>query len=139
MTIFEMSKEDFAKVPRVNGYACCDFDSIVIIPLNELHESGFCRMEFVVADEAGIPICAFGGCQDVIHLNGLLGIGDKQINETKDKATGRLLVDPVAWSIDCLPCGYLRLFAKNQNDSGNGQNNLTANGICISDLDVLCR
>lgn len=134
-----MSKEDFANVPESKEFKIADIDSIVIVPLDEKHESGFNLMRFVVVGEDCVPICAFGGCQDVVHLNGLLGIGYRQINETKDKATGRLLVDPVAWSIDCLPCGYLRLFAKNPNDSGDGQNNLTANCICISDLDILCR
>lgn len=134
-----MSKDDFDKVPIVRCRTCFDFTSLVLIPLNELHDSGFSCMMFVAADKDGSPICAFGGCQDVVHLNGLLGIGDKHIEDVKDKETGRLLVDPIAWSIDCLPCGYLRLFAKNPNDSGDRQNNLTANGICMSDLDILCR
>ena len=138
MTIFDMSKEDFEKVPRKSEYVCRNFDSIVIIPLNELHESGFCCMEFVVADDKGVPISAFGGCQDVIHLNGVLGIGDNPIDSVKDIATGKLLVDPVAWSIDCLPCGYLRLFAKNPNKKDD-RNNLTADGTYISDLAVTCR
>lgn len=141
MTIFDMSKEDFNDVQEVDYRVLStlsSIDSVVIIPLDEKHESGFNFMRFVAADRSGVPICAFGGCQDVVHLNGLLGIGDKHIDDVKDRTTGRLLVDPIAWSIDCLPCGYLRLFAKNPNSSCN-QNNLTIEGLYVSDLEVLCR
>lgn len=132
-----MSKDDFDKVPIVRHGACFDFTSLVVIPLNELRDNGFSYMMFVAADKDGNPICAFGGCQDVIHVNGLMGIGDKHIDDVKDKATGRLLIDPIAWRIDCLPCGYLRIFAKNMNSEKRSEN-LTAQETDCSDLDVLC-
>ena len=136
MTIFGMSKDDFELVPTKDWAYWMTFNgitSLVIIPTDNIHESGFALMRFVAADKDGVPMGAFGGWQDVIHLNGLLGIGDKRIDELEG-----MKVDAVAWSIDCLPCGYLRLFAKKPS-VGSRAENLSVEGLICSDLDVLCR
>ena len=105
-TIFEMSKEDFLKVP-VNeeiysmqddgsasdyGYSS-PFKSFVIIPTDEIAQSGFMYMRFVLADCDNYPICQIVGNTDVIHIDWMV-----------------TLLRPQLWTMDCLPCGYLRLF-----------------------------
>lgn len=106
MNVFEMSKEDFNNIPRRKW--CEDigkFNSLVIIPTNEVHDSGFMCMDFCAVDRMGSPIKLLSGGSDVIHIDGIGGIGDWRPEDGIPISIG-----PVGWSIDCLPCGYLRLF-----------------------------
>ena len=61
-----------------------EYNNIIIIPINELHDSGFGCMKFVLLNHENL-VGVIGGYSDVIHL-----------------WNGR-------FSIDCLPCGYLRV------------------------------
>ena len=121
MNILEMTKEDFAKVPRRKS-DIPTFDSLVIIPQNDdpLHDSGYMCMGFVAVDKHGEPICSFGGGSDVICINGIGGYGKWSDSLPKS-------LPPIGWSIDCLPCGYLRLFA--------GRDGLTA-GDTLSTFEI---
>lgn len=83
------------------------FNSLIIIPNECVHDSGFQCMEFVALDKDNNPICKLGGGADVIHLDGIGGYGDRE-----SVAWPRYLIESKAWSIDCLPCGYLRLFSR---------------------------
>ena len=51
MNISYMTKEDFKNVPSANEYGFKwkdeKFNSIVIIPTDEMHESGYMCMDFV--------------------------------------------------------------------------------------------
>lgn len=93
-TIFDMTKEDFNKVPkRDNRWSDFgEFRSLVIIPLDYEHDSGWMCMDFVAVNDEGEPICRLSGCSDVLTFD-VTGERGKR------------------WSIDCLPCGYLRLFS----------------------------
>lgn len=124
MKVFDMTKEDFAKVRSINSISEWDkvakgnklsFSSFVIMPIEneqgtlELHDSGFGRMEFCLVDDNAEPICRIGGGSDVINLDGIGGYGYDWFKRN----AGLPETIPVhGWSMDLLPCGYLRLWAR---------------------------
>ena len=116
-TICSMTKEDFANLPRFGdeGYDGFDpnkdtFQSMVIIPTGEEHSSGFQCMEFALIGDNGVAICRVGGGSDVVVIDGIGGYGVNGISKAPRLKDGRRVIVPHGWSIDCLPCGYLRLF-----------------------------
>ena len=100
-TVFDMTQEDFSEVPkRDNMWSDFgEFRSLVIIPLNYEHDSGWMCMDFVAVNEEGEPIYRLSGCSDVLSFDVIGGRGKR-------------------WSIDCLPCGYLRLFSQSTLTAG---------------------
>lgn len=104
--IMTMTKKDFEEVPELSELKermCVEqIDGIVIVPQDYLHDSGYACMSFVLCRKHE-PIARVGGGSDVIHIDGIGGFG-KWEGEIPDK------VKPKMWSIDCLPCGYCRLF-----------------------------
>ena len=121
MDIFSMKKSDFKDVPEIswNNNRNIKFDSLIIIPNNKIHDSGYRCMSYC-AVKNGEPLCIFGGSSDVIHLDGIGGYGKWEHNiPTK--------FDRKPWNMDCLPCGYLHLWC-------NGYR-LIASG-CLSDFEV---
>ena len=83
-----------------------EFNGIIIIPTNEMHESGYMCMKFALMDHWEVVGCVGGG-SDVIHLNGIGGYGKY---EDYHEALKTGLTKRVNWSIDCLPNGLIRLF-----------------------------
>lgn len=81
-----------------------EFNGVVIIPTNELHDSGFGCMKFALINHGEVVGCVGGG-SDVIHLNGIGGYG-KDFNKTLKIG----MVKRIDWSIDCLSNGLIRLF-----------------------------
>ena len=96
--IMEMSREEFFELPYRTGRGLFGlFDSIVILPCDEVDRSGYAMFDFVACKEKK-PICRLSGCSDVLHLEGIMGN-----NEVKNPA----------WTIDCLPkSGLLRVFPR---------------------------
>lgn len=102
-------KTDFKELPKITELpeGEREFDSLIIIPERYKHDSGYMCMSFAgcKGDKA---VCLMGSGSDVIHLDGIGGYGKwwkgagSQIPEK---------IPPKAWSIDCIPCGYLRIFA----------------------------
>lgn len=80
-----------------------DINSIVIIPTKEKHDSGFMCMDFVAVDDNFKPMYRLSGCSDVLHIDCL-----SEIRNYLDGISN--MSYPKQWKIDCLPCGYLRLF-----------------------------
>ena len=108
MNILTMRRKDFMKVPeRKWGEPLVPFDSLVIIPRREMHDSGFLMMDFVAVNARREPIVRISGCSDVLHIDGLGGYGNW-------KPTQRIPVSrPIeGWTVDCLPCGYLRIMCR---------------------------
>lgn len=108
MNVNQMSREDFESLStRKWDEDIGEIDSIVIMPTNEEHDSGYGCMDFIAVrgDEA---ICSLSGVSDVVHLNGIGGFGDNWLRKyggVPDK------ISPISWSIDCLlKSGFLRLF-----------------------------
>lgn len=124
MKVSDMTKEDFAKVRHIDTASEWDkiakddklsFYSFVILPVeNEqgtltLHDSGYGCMEFCLVDKDQEPIGRIGGGSDVINLDGIGGYGHSWF----ERNAGLPSTIPVrGWSIDLLPCGYLRLWAR---------------------------
>lgn len=124
MNIMRMEKKDFLKVPyREHFYTeVSGFNSLVIVPMKSLHDSGYRNMDFVAVNDKNEPLFRLSGGSDVIHIDGLGGLGDWCPGGTIPR-----MVKPVAWRIDCLPCGLLRLFA---------DHNALKVGDAVSDFEV---
>ena len=109
MHVNKMTREDFEKVPWRNGIFSeeKEFYSLVVIPKDEIHDSGYRCMDFVSVSKDGEPMVRLSGCSDVLHINGIGGYGHWKPNTgIPNKIT------PVAWSVDCLKeSGYIRLFS----------------------------
>ena len=103
MEIFLSSpKEDFEKLEfkRPTGY----FNSFVIIPTGELHDSGYGCMKFALFNNDEIVGCV-GGYSDVIHFNGIGGYGLNWRKVPKEVPT-------VDFCMDLLPNGLFRVFSQ---------------------------
>ena len=104
ININECTREYFV---NLNYFKPIDnFNGVVIVPSDDIHDSGYRCMKFVLTNHGRVVGCVGGG-SDVIHLNGIGGYG-KYVDYEKVIKTG--MVKRVDWSIDCLPCGLLRLF-----------------------------
>lgn len=118
--VTSMTKEQFDEVPCRESFdsEVQQFHSLVIIPTGELHDSGFQIMDFVAVAKDGTPFLKISGCSDVLHIDGLGGLGDWRRSQTIPQSR------PIEeWSIDCLPCGYLRLFCRGVITCGNAISN----------------
>ena len=81
------------------------FTSLIILPTEDIHDSGYRAMSFIPARQ-GHPICQISGFSDVLHINGISGYGHRITRNIP------LAIPPIGWSIDCLPVsGLLQLFA----------------------------
>lgn len=99
------------------------FDSVIIVPMGYLHDSGYQCMKFILCnDYKGEIIGVVGGGSDVIHMNGIGGYGLDYSNNIR---TG--MCPCVGWELDCLVCGCLRLFT-----SGKSRMTLRDELICSS-------
>ena len=116
MNVFDMTKEDFEKVPERGGWSrdIGEFNALVIIPQDYAHDSGWMCMDFVAVSKDGEPICRLSGCSDVLNLDGIGGYGKRRADEHELPRR----IEPKGWSIDCLPCGYLRLFSRSTMTAG---------------------
>ena len=91
-----------------------EFSSLVIIPQDYAHDSDWMCMDLVAVSKDGEPICRLSGCSDVLNLDGIGGYGDGnwRFGELPNR------IEPKGWRIDCLPCGYLRLFSRSTMTAG---------------------
>lgn len=110
MKVWEMTKEDFDKVPELDGSKYengpIEFTQLVVIPSGELHDSGYMIMDFCLVKD-GDPIgMVHGGC-DVVDLDGSGGVAFRCILERGFDPTKQ-----PPWRLDCLPCGYISLWAQ---------------------------
>lgn len=99
MTIFEITKENIKDLPTLSYYGDETlYNSIVIVPTDEIHDSGYRCMDFVFCDkEKAIGVVRCGS--DVLHLDWGSFIDPKYQDKTNR-----------GWSIDCTPNGFLRIF-----------------------------
>jgi hypothetical protein len=67
-------------------------------------------MTFIAVDENGIPFKRISGGSDVIHIEGIGGLGQHWLRKYGEIPR---LVPPREWSIDCLPkSGFLRIISR---------------------------
>ena len=103
------TKKEFESLPaREWNQDIGEFDSLIIIPTTMLHDSGYKCMDYVAVLD-NVPKCRLSGCSDVLHINGISGLGEnwlKKYGGIPNKIT------PISWSIDCLKRSkLLRLFS----------------------------
>lgn len=106
--INEWEVSEFLELPqREWNQDIGEFDSLIIVPVDEVHDSGFRCMDFVSV-EKGFPKYRLSGYSDVVHINGIGGLGHDWL---KNYGTVPDKIPPVGWSIDCLKkSGLIRLF-----------------------------
>lgn len=77
MKVTEMHRRDFDNVPAPQ-FDCISapFYSLVIIPTNKMHGSGYKIMHFVAVDKAEEPLFRISGGSDVINIDGIGGLGN---------------------------------------------------------------
>ena len=107
--INEWTKKEFEALPSRDWNENIGlFDSLIVLPTNYTHDSGYKCMDFVAVLN-NKPKCKLSGCSDVVHLNGIGGLGYgwlEEYNTVPDK------IKPIAWSIDCLrKSKLLRVFS----------------------------
>lgn len=121
--IMKMSKSELVEMEYFEPTET--FDSVVIVPMTENHDSDFSCMKFVLLKRFEI-VGVVGGGSDVIHINGIGGYGDlhkKEINFSKPPKG-------YDWSIDCLPKSKcVRLFIL-------GQKELYTDDLICSDFNI---
>lgn len=115
--INDMTREQIENCPVRNwDEDVGPFDYLIMLPMEDIHDSGYRCMDFVAVKE-NLPIARLSGCSDVIHISGIGGLGKRPRTE-KNLFPREVL--PVAWSIDCLKTsGLLRLFNYNQITAGS--------------------
>ena len=88
-----------------------EFNSLIILPLRRIHDSGFRCMDFIACDGER-PIARLSGCSDVIHIEGISGAGKDWFDKYKQLPNNIPRRD---WSIDCLKkSGLLRIFCSSK-------------------------
>jgi hypothetical protein len=103
----QMTRRDFDAVPFRTDTSPLTGNSIVILPLRTKHDSGFRCMDFVLI-KGNKAICRLSGCSDLLHIDGIGGMGHDWLEKYGDCPRA---VPPTGWSIDCLPVsGLLRMW-----------------------------
>lgn len=103
-TLGQYTREEFLAMEnfKPKGY----FRDVIIVPTDEMHDSGYRCMKFILANKGRI-VGVVSGWSDVVHINGIGGYGRFVEDSIKTQTVKR-----VAWSIDCLPeSGCIRLFS----------------------------
>lgn len=103
----DMSIEDFEDLPHITAEEAGEFDSLVILPTHEMHDSGYACMDFIPC-RGNKPLGRLSGYSDALHIDGIGGFGANWLDKF---GTVPKTIPPVGWSIDCLPeSKLLRLF-----------------------------
>ena len=82
-----------------------EFSAFAIVPTEELHDSGYRTMKFILERDNEI-VGSVSGWSDVVHVNGIGGYGENFEQTIKSRR-----VPVVGMSMDCLPkSGCVRFF-----------------------------
>jgi len=102
-----MTRKQLEAVPIRQWHEEIVCDSLVILPMRSMHDSGYRCINYV-AIKNGKPLALLTSCSDVIHIDGIGGAGyQRQYFD---------LVERKAWSIDCLgKSGLLRIWVQGCN------------------------
>lgn len=102
-----MTRKEFEALPcRPDWKENIECAAIIILPSRRMHDSGYRCMDFVAVSREGEPVCRLSGCSDVLHIDGIAGVGEYLLER------GFNANPPIAaWTMDCLPkSGLLRLW-----------------------------
>lgn len=116
MTYEEFTFEKLSQIPIINWDKKDNnrYDSVIIVPMNDVHDSGYRCMTYLFC-RGNTIVARNNGCSDVLHLDGIGGYGDW----TKEQTIPKKIL-PKAWRVDCLPNGFLRIFCRGKIKNGNG-------------------
>lgn len=103
MHIYDMTKKDFLNLPLLEPGEI-DCESIVIVPLNRKHETGFGLFGVAVVDENGEALGFATKISDVIQLGGSGGYGYNWYEEYG--GTPKAVV-PSFWRMELMPKSQL--------------------------------
>ena len=73
--IYDYSLEELQELPAADGFieAALTYNEIIIVPTNEIHESGYQCMKYVlienVLEKPFKVVGVFGGYSDVLHID----------------------------------------------------------------------
>ena len=99
----DMTLQDFRDIKPFKPTGV--FNAFTIVPTDEIHDSGYRCMKFVLDYHNEIVGCV-GGYSDVVDLNGIGGYGKDWKTSTM---TGK--TDVIDWSMDCLTeSGLIHVF-----------------------------
>ena len=110
MTVDKMSKKMIDAVPKMEYEEYCnkEFYSLVIIPTNRFHDSKYRIMEFVACNDKNEPMFKIVGGTDSFRIDGCGGRNELDLSQRQIRA----------WAMDCLPCGYFRLWSRGRITAG---------------------
>ena len=101
-SVKQMTKKELRELKNMKPHNL--FNSIVIVPMGHLHDSGYRCMNYILLKNFEI-VGVVGGGSDVMHINGIGGYGENFNYTIKNGKKG------YDWRIDCLPKSQcLRLF-----------------------------
>lgn len=106
--------EQFKALPEPSSFTNEEvglIEGLIIMPTDNLHDSGYRLMEFVTIQD-DVPTYRVSGCSDVLHLGGIGGYNISRYNfDNMDMLIHRGMMPRIEWRIDCLPIsGLVRLF-----------------------------
>lgn len=117
MDYMELKKDMIKDLPYPESISDVGyFDSLIIVPTRRRHDSGYMCMDFITIKD-GEPKYRLSGWSDVLHIDGIGGYGSIYVNDVLGDYSKRAQLKSVeckGWSIDCLPCGCLRLFCNSK-------------------------
>lgn len=115
LDIRRMTREELLAIPFREDWhnEAGPFTAIIIVPLDDIHESGWRKMDFIGC-RGGFPVCRLSGQSDSLSLLGIGGRGRRlrRMGRTGDEDVYNEEEVPQrhGWQIDCLPTsGLLRL------------------------------
>lgn len=104
--IIDCTLQELQELSNIPVAHIAPFNSITIVPMKELHESGFKCMKFILQNNNEI-VGIVSGWSDVLHINGIGGYGLNYRDTIRTQ-----MVKRVGWHMDCLPgSGCVRLMA----------------------------
>ena len=99
----DMTLQDFRDIKPFRPIGV--FNAFTIVPTDEIHDSGYRCMKFVLDYHNEIVGCC-GGYSDVVNLNGIGGYGR---DWKTSLMTGK--IDVIDWTMDCLTeSGLIHVF-----------------------------
>lgn len=114
MKINEFTIDRLTEIPNYIFPDDSEYDSVVIVPSNNIHESGWRCMHYLFCKKDDI-ICRAGGGSDALHLNGIGGCGNLFESELLPNFSL-----PNGWVVDCTLSGFIRLHANRAITIGGG-------------------
>ena len=114
MDIMTLTRKDILNIPypeKVSDIGV--FDSLIIVPTRKKHDSGYMCMDFITVKGHETQY-RLSGWSDVLHLDGIGGYGSFYFTDIVGTFSDRSRLhccEVKGWTIDCIPCGLIRLFA----------------------------